>query len=386
MTLERRPKRRLRLGMVGGGRGGNIGASHRAAALMDGRWELVAGALSRNPGQARVSGADWLIDPARAYTSLEMMADLEAGRADRIDAVAICTPNDSHYVIALEFLRRGFHIICDKPLTTSLADALELVSSARKKKNAIFAITHTYSGYPMVRMARDMVAGGEIGEIRSIAVEYVSQYQSEPSGPTDWQNDPERNWPLGVVAGTGTHAHHLAEFVTGLRLVELSADLASLVPGHRLDDHATMHLRFDNGARGYLWNTTIAPGNENGLSLRIYGSKGGLKWSQEHPNQLFHSPLNRQTVVLSRGGFDVSPSARAWTRVPSGHPEGYLEAFANLYTEIADAILDREAGTPAPEGRYLFPTVEDGARGVRFMLAALELSLSGSRFVRVGSV
>jgi predicted dehydrogenase len=234
----------------------------------------------------------------------------------------------------------------------------------------------------MVRMARDMVAAGEIGEIRSVAVEYVSQYQSESPKVSDWQNDPAQNGPVGVVAGTGTHAHHLAEFVTGLRVLELSADLASLVPGHRLDDHATIHLHFNNGARGYLWNTTIAPGNENGLSLRVFGSKGGLRWSQEHPNQLFHSPLNRQTVVLSRGGFEVSSSARAWTRVPSGHPEGYLEAFANLYTEIADAILDREDGAPAPTGGYLFPMVEDGARGVGFMHAALQSSLSGSRFIR----
>ena len=382
MTLGNHPARRLRLGMVGGGQAGNIGISHRTAALMDGRWDLVAGALSRDPDRARASAADWLIAPDRAYVDYIEMAKAEAARPDRIDAVAICTPNSSHYDIALIFLRHGFHIICDKPLTTSPAKAAELVAAAQSA-GVIFAVTHTYSGFPMVRMAREMIAAQELGSIRSCAVEYVSQYQTELGNPDDWPNDPAISGPLGVVAGTGTHAHHLAEFVTGLRVTELSADLAVLVPGHRLDDHASMHLRFENGARGHLWNTTIAPGNENGLNIRVYGSKGGLRWHQEHPNQLYHTPLNGQTVILSRGGFQQTPAARDWTRVPSGHPEGYLEAFANLYSEIAEAILARQTGaTPQP---WLFPTVEDGARGVQFMFAALASSQDGSRFVRLES-
>lgn len=377
-----RPIRRLRLGMVGGGRGGNIGSAHRTAALMDGRWEITAGALSRDLECAKQSAADWLIDPSRSYDHYETMARAEAGRSDPIDAVTICTTNETHHPIAVAFLRQGFPVICDKPLTTSLDLARELVEAARLA-DTIFAVTHAYSGYPMVRMAREIIASGELGEIRSVAVEYLSDYQTTPGNPSDWQNDPSRSGPLGVVAGTGTHAHHLAEFVTGLPIIALSADLASLVPGHRLDDHATMHLRFGNGARGVLWNTTVAPGNENGLSIRVYGCKGGLQWAQEHPNHLRHSPLNRPSVILTRGGVTATPTARAATRVPAGHPEGYLEAFANLYTEIAAAILDREAGASPPNGGYLFPTVQAGARGVAFMFAALESSCNGSRFVDV---
>lgn len=380
MNLSKWATRRLRLGMVGGGQGGNIGTSHRIAALMDGRWELVAGSLSRDVARARASAANWLIAPDRAYSGYAEMAVAEAARPDRIDAVTICTPNSSHHEIAMAFLRQGTHIICDKPLTTSLKKAVELVHAA-KVAGVIFAVTHTYSGYPMVRIAREMIAAGELGEIRSCAVEYVSQYQTEMGHSTDWQNDPAISGRLGVVAGTGTHAHHLAEFVTGQRVTELSADLATLVPGHLLDDHATMHLRFDKGARGYLWNTTVAPGNENGLSIRVYGSTGGIAWYQESPNQLQFTRLGHPTQVITRGGPYQTRSAQDWIRVPSGHPEGYLEAFANLYAEIAEAIAARQAG--APLSGHLFPTVEDGARGVRFMLAALASAQDGSRFVRL---
>ena len=372
--------RRLRLGMVGGGRAGNIGRSHRHAALLDGKWDLVAGALSTDPDRARASAADWLIASDRAYASYALMAADEAARHDGIDAVTICTPNDSHHAIARAFLDHGIHVICDKPLTTSMEAALDLVRATRKA-GVIFAVTHTYSGYPLVRLARDLVAAGELGEIRSIAVEYVSQYQSELSPGDDWQNDPARSGPLGVVAGIGTHAHHLAAFISGLTLTELSAEMASLVPGHRLDDHATMHLRYSNGARGHLWCTTVAPGNENGLRIRLHGSKGGLAWAQEHPNHLTLSRLNEQPRLLSRGGFVSTPSAAAATRVPSGHPEGYLEAFANLYSDIADAVWLHRAGAAPVSGGPIFPTVEDGARGVRFMFAALESSKNDGRFV-----
>ena len=376
------PSRRLRLGMVGGGQGGNIGRSHRAAALLDGRWDVVAGALSRNPTAAAASAARWLIAPDRSYPDYRAMAEREAAREDRIDAVTICTHNDTHHPIARAFLDHGFHVVCDKPLTTSIENACDLVQATRAAGRCFF-VTYTYSGYPMVRLARDMIRAGELGEIRSVAVEYVSQYQTELGDPGDWQNDPARFGPLGVVAGTGTHAFHMAEFVTGLRVEQLSADLASLVPGHRLEDHATMHLRFDNGARGYLWNTTIAPGNENGLSFRIHGSHGGLSWHQEHPNHLRYAPLNGQPQILSRGGFKTSPSADAVTRIPSGHPEGYLEAFANLYTEIADRL---QAGEGHARAEILCPTVEDGARGVAFMFAALESSQAESRFVHLAAI
>lgn len=380
MVLATWPRPRLRLGMVGGGLGGNIGVSHRTTALMDGRWDLVAGALSRDAGRARASAEAWQISPERAYTDYATMAAAEAVRADGIDAVTICTPNSGHHPIAMAFLDASIHVICDKPLTVSPDLADELLATARAR-GRIFAVTHTYSGYPMVRMAREMIAAGELGDIRSCAVEYVSQYQTELGDPDDWQNDPAISGPLGIVAGTGTHAHHLIEFVTGARVVELSADLATLVPGHRLEDHATMHLRFDNGARGYLWNTTVAPGNENGLSFRVYGAKGGLAWHQEHPNHLLHSPLNVPTRILTRGGFGTGPAVRSTSRVPAGHPEGYLEAFANLYAEIADAVWAAKAGLPMPASQ--FPTVEDGARGVRFMFAARTSAFQNSRFVEL---
>ncbi|MTE01945.1 gfo/Idh/MocA family oxidoreductase [Paracoccus sp. YIM 132242] len=375
MRLANWPRARLRLGMVGGGLGGNIGAAHRTAALMDGRWDLVAGALSRDPRRGAESARAWQIAPDRSYPNAAEMAEAEAGRNDGIQAVAICTPNADHHPSAMAFLKAGIHVICDKPLTTSVALAEELVRTA-KDQGLIFAVTHTYSGYPMVRAARRMIAAGQIGEVRSVSVEYLSQYHT--AGSEGWQNDPARNGPLGAVAGTGTHAHHLAEFITGRRVTELSADLASLGPGNRLDDHATMHLRFDNGARGCLWNSTIAPGNQNGLSIRVHGSTGGLSWHQERPEELAYTPFGGATRLLYRNGAEVAAGAFELSRVPAGHPEGYLEAFANLYSEIAEAVTARLDGSADPE--VAFPTVEDGLRGVRFMFAALSSARNESRF------
>ncbi|QFY60477.1 Gfo/Idh/MocA family oxidoreductase [Rhizobium grahamii] len=376
MTLAHWQRRRLRLGMVGGGIGGNIGSAHRTAALMDGRWDVVAGVLSRDAVRGRQSAALWQIDPARSYETVETMAAAEKAREDGIDAVAICTPNADHYPSAMAFLKAGIHVICDKPLTTVVALADELAATARAK-NVIFAVTHTYSGYPMVRAAREMIAAARLGTIRSVAVEYASEYQVE--GAEGWQNDPQLSGPLGIVAGTGTHAHHLAEFVTGLRVRQLSADLSTLVPGNRLEDHASMHLRFSNGARGYLWNTTLAPGNANGLSIRVYGDKGGIAWHQERPETLAFTPTRGVTRLITRGSEEAGDAAGRVTRVPAGHPEGYLEAFANLYCGIADAIAAHQDGTLS--GTFDFPTVEDGARGVRFMHAALRSARDGSRFV-----
>jgi len=368
--------RRLRLGMVGGGRTGSIGGSHRAAARMDGHWEIVAGVFSRDAAASADIARSLYIEEARAYRDHADMAQCEAARPDGIDAVTICTHNDTHFDIACAFLRQGIHVICDKPLTTSIEKARALVERTAETK-VLFAVTHTYSGYPMVRMAREMIATGELGMIRSVQVEYASQYQAAGVGEDDWQHDPQRSGPLGVVAGTGTHAHHLAEFVTGLRVESLAADLASLVEGHRLDDHAGMLLRFENGARGLLWNSTVAPGNENGLRIRVYGSRGGLEWDQEHPNHMRFTPLGGQSTVLSRGGPAASAQARRATRVPAGHPEGYLEAFANIYSDIAAAIRipNRRSGD------MTFPTVLDGARGVAFMFAALRSAQENGRFV-----
>jgi predicted dehydrogenase len=347
---------------------------------MDGQWDLVAGALSRNTSVAEESARLWLISPERSYSSFEIMAKAESAREDKIDAVAICTTNDTHHEIACAFMENGIHVICEKPLTTSEDKAEDLVRRSREA-NLVFAVTYNYSGYPMVRMARDLVSAGALGTLRTVAVEYVSQYQAQ--GAKDWQNDPGKSGPLGAIAGTGTHAHHLAEFVTGQRIVELSADLASLAEGNRLDDHATIHLRFSLGARGSLWCTTVAAGNENGLRIRVYGSLGGLEWSQEHPNHMVFTRLNQQPRILSRGGFEQTASAIAATRLPSGHPEGYLEAFANIYKDIAAAIWSR-APNPSLACRSLLPTVEDGARGVNFMFATLRSSRQESRFVSTG--
>jgi predicted dehydrogenase len=370
--------RRLRLGMVGGGRPGSIGASHRAAARIDGHWEVVAGVFSRDIATSADVARSLYIEEGRSYVNHIDMARLEAARPDGIDAVTICTQNDTHFDIAHAFLKQGIPIICDKPLTTSVEKARKLVDEAAKA-NVLFAVTHTYSGYPMIRMAREMVAAGELGTIRSVQVEYASQYQAAGVGNEDWQQDPERSGPLGAVAGTGTHAHHMAEFVSGLRVQSLAADLATFGEGHRLDDHAGMLLRFDNGARGSLWNTTVSPGNENGLRIRIYGSRGGLEWHQEHPNHMRFTPLGKQSIILSRGGPGMTHEARRAIRVPEGHPEGYLEAFATLYSDIAEAIR----GPACNLGDLLFPTVLDGARGVAFMFAALHSAREDGRFVEL---
>jgi predicted dehydrogenase len=323
------PSRRLRLGMVGGGRTGEIGRTHRSAALMDGYWEVVAGALSSDPERGRLSAAEWLIAPDRAYADALTMAEREAARADRIDAVCICTPNNLHHAAARAFLDRGFHVVSDKPMTTTLQDALDLVRAVRGS-GRVFALTHHSAGYPLVRLARDMVRAGELGEIRSVAVEYIGQYQAEPPPVGEWRNDPARSGPLGIVADIGTHAYHLARFVTGLEVSEMAADLSRLVPGRQLDDHATMLLRFENGARGHLWCTAVAVGNENMLRIRVFGSKGGLEWDQENPNLMRVTRLGEQPRLVTKGGLEDTPASRMATRPPSGHAEGYIEAFANL--------------------------------------------------------
>ena len=366
--------RKLRLGLIGGGRGGYIGAIHRTAATLDGHWQVVAGALSRNMEVCRASAADWGISPDRAYPDFQAMIAAEVARPDPIDAVAICTTNETHFDIASACLNAGLHVMCEKPLTLFPKEAWALVDLARAR-DAVFAVGHCYSGYPMVRQARAMVARGELGKIRSVVTEYASQYGAEQNYTMPWLDDPKRSGPSGVVAGTGTHALHLTEFVTGLRVAELSADLAALVPGHVLEDHATMHLRFDGGARGMLWNTSIACGNENGLSIRVYGETGGLRWHQETPTVLEYFPLKGARRTLTRAGFDTDDACTDWTRLPYGHPEGYQEAYANLYVEFGQAILN---GT---RGGHLFPTVEDGARGVDFVHAALKSSGQNAAFV-----
>ncbi|HET8726837.1 MAG TPA: Gfo/Idh/MocA family oxidoreductase, partial [Alphaproteobacteria bacterium] len=363
--------RRLRLGMVGGGRGAFIGAVHRIAARLDDRYELVAGALASDPERAKASAADLFVAPDRAYGSFAEMAKTEAARPDGIDAVAIVTPNHVHHAAAKAFLEAGIHVICDKPLTNTVEDALDLVAAVRRS-GLVFGLTHNYTGYPMVRQAREMIAAGELGEIRLVQVEYAQDWlttkvEATGSKQAEWRTDPARSGPAGSVGDIGTHAYNLAAFVSGLDCGHLLADLSSFVEGRRLDDNAHMLLRYPNGARGMLWASQVAPGNENALTLRVYGEKGGLEWHQETPNHLRFSRHGQPPLTITRNGPGAGPAAAHASRVPSGHPEGYLEGFAQIYTDLAEQIaakLEKRAPDPAS---LLVPTVEDGAKGVKFI-------------------
>lgn len=377
--------RPLRLGMVGGGRGAFIGGVHRLCARLDGQYELVAGALSSDAKRAKASGADLRLAPDRVYTSFSEMAAAEAKRPDGIEAVSIVTPNDSHHAIARAFLDRGIDVICDKPMTTTVDDALDLVRAVRHT-GLVFGVTHNYTGYPMVRQAREMVAAGDLGPVRVIQAEYVQDWLTtklEDTGQKQaaWRVDPARAGAGGALGDIGTHAYNLACFVTGLNARELAADLSRFVPGRRLDDNVHLLVRFDDGARGMLWASQVAPGNENGLRLRVYGEKAGLEWQQEHPNQLRFAPVGQPPRVLSRGGPNLGTAAALATRIPAGHPEGYLEGFANLYRDLAEQIRARRAKR-APDPRVLLvPTVEDGARGVKFIAAAVESGAKNGAWV-----
>jgi len=379
--------RRLRLGMVGGGQGAFIGGVHRIAARIDDRYELVAGALSSDAERAAASAAELHIDADRSYASYADMATAEAAREDGIDVVSIVTPNHMHYGPAKAFLEAGIHVICDKPMTTTLDDALDLASLV-KSTGLVFGLTHNYTGYPMVRQAREMVAAGELGEIRVIQVEYPQDWLTEKAEDTglkqaEWRTDPTRSGPAGCVGDIGTHAYNLACFISGLELTELAADLTTFVPGRALDDNAHMMLRFNNGARGMLWSSQVAPGNENALKIRIYGEKGGLDWEQEHPNHLYFTPFGESPRLITRGGAGSGDVAGRVTRIPPGHPEGYLEGFANIYSDVAEAISARLAGVEADAGALNFPTVLDGVRGVRFIEAAVNSSAKGGVWVGI---
>jgi predicted dehydrogenase len=379
--------RRLRLGMVGGGRGAFIGAVHRMVARLDDRWEFVAGALSADAERARLSGEDQLLAPDRIYNDFAAMAKAEAQRPDRIDAVAIVTPNHAHAEAARAFLEAGIHVICDKPITTSRADAQDLARLAAER-DLLFAVTHNYTGYPMVRQARAMVAAGEIGALRVVQVEYAQEWLAtrlEDTGhkQADWRTDPARSGPAGSIGDIGSHAFNLAEFISGAEIASLAADLQIFVPGRRLDDNAHILLRFANGARGMLWCSQVAVGQENGLRIRVYGEKGGLEWHQELPNTLLHSPLGEAPRLIRRGGHGAGPVAQAATRIPSGHPEGYLEAFAQLYADVAELLAARMEGREPHEFAGLVPMVADGIRGVRFIEAAVRSSAANAEWTPV---
>ena len=377
---------RIRLGMVGGGTGAFIGAVHRMAARLDDQFELVAGALSSTPEKAVQSGRGLGLDPARTYGSYKEMAIREARLKNGIEAVSIVTPNHVHYEAAREFLRRGIHVICDKPLTSNLADAKKLKKAA-DESDALFILTHNYTGYPMVRQAREMIASGDLGRLRVVQVEYPQDWLTEAVEQTGakqavWRTDPAQSGAGGSTGDIGTHAYNLACFVTGLTLESLAADLDSFVEGRRLDDNAHVMLRFEGGAKGMLWCSQVAPGNENGLRLRVYGEKGGLEWSQENPNYLWFTPFGEPKRLITRNGAGAGPAAGRVSRIPSGHPEGYLEAFATIYTEAARAIQARKRGAKVDKD-VIYPTVDDGVKGVAFVAACVASSRKNGGWVKV---
>ena len=371
-------RHRCRLGMVGGGQGAFIGGVHRIASRIDDRFELVAGALSSDPERAKASAVELGIADDRAYGSYEEMAKAEASRDDGIEAVSIVTPNHVHFGPAKAFLDAGIHVICDKPLCTSLGEARGLVELV-DRSGGIFVLTHNYTGYPMVRQMREMVAAGEIGDIRVVQVEYVQDWLStrlEESGQkqASWRTDPAQSGAGGCIGDIGTHAYNLAAFTSSLKLHSLCADMQTFVEGRRLDDNCHLLLRYEGGARGMLWSSQVSPGNENGLAIRLYGTKAGLAWKQEHPNHLTFTPLGEAPRLITRGGAGSGESAGRVTRIPPGHPEGYLEGFANIYSDAAELIAAAAEGREPERDARLVPGVRDGFDGMAFISAAVESS------------
>ncbi|MGV6847320.1 MAG: Gfo/Idh/MocA family protein [Marinibacterium sp.] len=375
---------RLKLGMVGGGQGAFIGAVHRIAARLDDQWELVAGALSSDPGRARASAAELGLAPERSYDRFDAMIAAEAARDDGIDAVAIVTPNHMHAAPAVAALRAGLHVICDKPLAATM-DQAQAIAEAAAASGKVFVLTHNYTGYPMIRQAREMVDAGELGDIRVVQVEYPQDWLTEEvhNKQADWRTDPARSGAGGCVGDIGTHAYNLACFVTGLTATSLAADLDTFVPGRPLDDNVHVMLRFDGGAKGMLWASQVAVGNENALRLRVYGSKGGLEWAQETPNAMTFTRFGAPKQILTRAGAGSTEAAHRVSRIPPGHPEGYLEGFATLYSEAARLIRHADHGVPLPEGAQA-PGLADGLAGMRFIAAALASSSADGAWQPLG--
>jgi len=387
-SKEETAGRRIRLGMVGGGQGAFIGAVHRIAARMDDQYELVAGALSSDAARAKASAKDLGIAEDRAYTSFEEMAKAEAARPDGIEAVSIVTPNHVHAPAAKAFLNAGIHVICDKPMTLTVDESKELVELV-KSSGKIFMLTHNYTGYPMIRQARAMIAAGELGEIRLVQAEYPQDWLTERAEATgsnkqaEWRTDPARTGAGGCIGDIGTHAYNLACYVTGLELDQLLAQLSTFVEGRKVDDDVQILLKWKGGAKGMLWASQVAVGNENGLKLRVYGTKGGIEWTQADPNYLWFTKFGEPKQLLTRNGAGAWAEGTRVSRVPGGHPEGYLEGFANIYTEAARAIHAARDGS-AVDPAVNYPTVEDGLVGMQFIEAAVASSKAGNVWTKVG--
>ena len=366
--------RRLRLAVIGGGPGSFIGAMHRQAARLDDRYALVAAALSSDPERSRITGQGIGVAQDRCYPSGQALIDAEAARPDGAEVVAIMTPNDSHYTFAMQALERGLDVICDKPMTNTLAQA-EALHARVQATGLVFCLTHNYTGYPMVRQAKAMVMEGLLGDIRLVQVEYVQGGRAKAGpGRRAWKEDPARGGPSLVMGDIGTHAHNLLRFITGLEVAQVAADIGSIVPERLTHDYAGAMLRMSNGARGSFWVTQAAAGVENGLRIRVCGSLGSVEWHQEHPQVLHFKPLDAPAQVRTPNGPGTLPLAARASRIVAGHPEGFHEAFANLYTDASDAIAARRSGQAADPLALHFPNATDGLQGIRFVAAAVASS------------
>lgn len=378
--------RRLRLAVIGGGSGSFIGAMHRQAARLDDRYELVTGILSSDPARSKKAGLEIGIHPDRVYASVNEMLKAEATRQDGADVVAIMTPNDSHYEYAVAALEQGFDVICDKPMTNTLQEA-ELLHKKVQETRLVFCLTHNYTGYPMVRQAKAMVEDGQIGTVRLIQVEYVQGGKADeskviPADAIPWRYDPVRGGPSLVMGDIGTHAHNLTRFITGMEVMEVAAEAGTIVPGRKIHDFAGALLRFENGARGSFWVTQAAAGVENCLRIRVSGTKGSLEWMQEIPQSLTFKPLHGPAQTRTPNGPGTLPFAARSSRIVAGHPEGFHEGFANIYSDAAEAIAARRSGKEANPLALQFPNSWDGLMGVRFVNSVIESSNSNGKWVK----
>ena len=377
--------RPLRLAVIGGGPGSFIGETHRVAARMDGRYSLVAGAVSSDPVHSAEAGRQLGLHRDRSYGDGLELIESESKRDDGAEVVAIMTPNDTHHLFSMAALDNGLDVICDKPVTNTLAEAREVVARV-DATGLVFCLTHNYTGYPMVRQARAMVEGAELGEIRLVQVEYVqggkaSENDPDPSDGLPWRYDPVKGGPSLVMGDIGSHAHNLTRFITGLEVDQVAAEVGTIVPNRLVHDFAAAMLRFDNGARGSFWVTQAAAGMENCLRIRVSGTKGSLEWEQERPTALVFKPLRGPAEVRTPNGPGTYPWATRATRLVAGHPEGFIGAFANIYSDAAEAIAARRTGTAADPSALHFPNAVDGAWGVRFVEASIESSSSGGAWI-----
>jgi predicted dehydrogenase len=385
--------RKLRMGMVGGGRGAFIGAVHRMASRLDGEIELVAGCFSSDAEKSRLSGEDLYLDPARVYASYPQMAAAEAALpADqRIDFASIVTRNNTHFAVAKTFLEAGFNVICDKPLAYTLAEARKLREVVRKSEK-VFALTHNYTGYPMVKEAREWVRSGKLGRLLKVVVEYPQGYaitaleQKGDGAISNWRMDPDVAGTSNCMGDIGTHAENLARYITGLSIEEICAELSTFIPGRPLDDDGNCLVRYKGGAKGILFASQISSGDENNLNIRVWGTKGGLEWFQEHPNELVFKCVDQPRQVFRRGNNYLTAIAQQNSRTPFGHQEAFIEAFANVYRAATTAIADEVAGRKPPKGGYDFPTIDDGVEGMAFIHTVVKSARRGAKWVKFPAV